>query len=194
MAKRKDTTDYVRELENSFCIWERLKEYGGSDPFYSDGVNMNLVRNHISYYKAKIEETIPEGEYPEIYYKETPPIVSSDYMARNDEIRRNAQKTLALFECNDDLKLIRRKLVSMDEKFLKLIGAQSVSEFEQTLRCAIAEDDLVTMRRFEKSESRMESIKRCAEKIREYVPPKNSQITLFDLEYDSETEGFGLEM
>ena len=73
MSKRKHETDYAAELENSFARWEELFKNGGSDPFWTDGMNLNLVRNHIIYYKeqlAKQENTLLG--LPEIYYRETP--------------------------------------------------------------------------------------------------------------------------
>ena len=50
MAKKKKV-DYEAELIWEYEHWEYLKEYGGSDPHYDDGVNMNLTRNHIIYIK-----------------------------------------------------------------------------------------------------------------------------------------------
>ena len=49
----------LEELEKAYAQWESLYQQGGSDPFYPDGVNLNLVRNHILYFKRQIEETQP---------------------------------------------------------------------------------------------------------------------------------------
>lgn len=92
MKKEKDKlAEYTAGLERSFNEWDHLYNYGGQDPFWPDGVNLNLVRNHILSYKRQIEEYIKDGNdgqaslfsntYPEIYFKETPPEVDSDYMA-----------------------------------------------------------------------------------------------------------------
>ena len=35
------------ELEESFQRWDNELYSGGSDPYYSDGVDMNLLRKHI---------------------------------------------------------------------------------------------------------------------------------------------------
>lgn len=61
MSKKKEKEDFSAELVKSFERWEHLKEYGGSDPFYSDGVNMNLVRNHI------VERRIVIGTNSELF-------------------------------------------------------------------------------------------------------------------------------
>ena len=49
----------LEELEKAYAQWESLYKQGGSDPFYPDGVNLNLVRNHILYFKRQIEEPQP---------------------------------------------------------------------------------------------------------------------------------------
>lgn len=36
-----------REIEH----WKAINQNGCSDPFWSDGCNMNLTRNHIIYYQ-----------------------------------------------------------------------------------------------------------------------------------------------
>lgn len=56
MGKKKEKENLAEGLAEAFERWEYLKEYGGSDPFYADGINMNLERNHIMYYKNKIVE------------------------------------------------------------------------------------------------------------------------------------------
>ena len=35
--------DRIKNLESEYEHWEHLYKYGGSDPFYADGVNLNLL-------------------------------------------------------------------------------------------------------------------------------------------------------
>ena len=55
-------------LEDSFCRWDKELLSGGSDPYYTDGQNMNLLRNHIISAKYDMKEA---GEFPEIYHRKT---------------------------------------------------------------------------------------------------------------------------
>ena len=41
--------DPIAELESDFQRWDFYMNGGGSDPFYSDGYNMNSIRNRILY-------------------------------------------------------------------------------------------------------------------------------------------------
>lgn len=93
--KKKICVDYEQELILAHERWEHLYQYGGSDPNWSDGCNMNLVRNHILYYKKKLEE---ENRFPEVYYREVPPEVDQGYMARAGEILANAAKSLNIYK------------------------------------------------------------------------------------------------
>lgn len=144
--------DYAHDLEEEFNCWENLKNYGGRDPFWADRANINLMRNHIIYYKQKIEENYSEKDYPAIYFRETPPQVDGEYMARADEIRQNARRTLSIFEQDENLKLIKRKLLPMNSQFLKQISAGNIAGYEIGLSVAIERDDLVAMRRYESSD------------------------------------------
>lgn len=100
MAKTKEpsVTDqiayYEQEIERERNWWNTLKEHGGSDPFWPDGTNMNLVRNHIIYYIRQIQElrqdsmqltmfdTSPGSPSESILEdKRIPPMVDNNYMA-----------------------------------------------------------------------------------------------------------------
>ena len=192
MVKKKTKDDYAYDLEKEFECWEKLKNYGGSDPFWSDGLNMNLVRNHIIYYKNEIKKNYLEKDYPAIYFRETPPEMDNDYVARADEIRQNARQTLSIFEQNENLKLIKQKLLSMNAQFLKQISAGNIAKYETNLKLAIEEDNLVVMRRYECSDRYLDSFQDCADKIREYKPTENEQFSLFDFIKDEVEEIGGL--
>ena len=72
------------------AIWKRINEYGCNDPFWADGCNMNLTRNHILYAQKQIEEICTaNGSSPsDEYYLATPPEVNDNYMATLKNRRR----------------------------------------------------------------------------------------------------------
>lgn len=63
--------------------WQKIYETGCNDPFWPDGTNCNLTRNHIIGYKAKIAELCETMgiDLPDEYYIPTPPEVAKNYMA-----------------------------------------------------------------------------------------------------------------
>jgi len=177
MSGKETPADYETALKNSYDRWEHLSVYGGSDPSYADGVNMNLVRNHIMYYKEKIEETLPP--YPEIYYRETPPEVDMDYIARPDEIRENAKISLMQFEENDSLRYLREAVRELTDTQTDRLHIQNILGYETALRTDIAEDDLITMRRYENQERYLQSFEQAAEAVRQLEPEENFQMRFF---------------
>ena len=73
--------------KDALCEYERwlyIREHGCSDPFWPDGANMNLVRNHIIYDKQQIEDLIISEDLlfqPIPYVVPTPPKVAENFMA-----------------------------------------------------------------------------------------------------------------
>ncbi len=177
MKRKEIPADYESALKNCFDRWEHLREYGGSDPSFADGVNMNLVRNHIMYYKGKIEETLPP--YPEIYHRETPPKVDMDYIARPDEIRENAKISLMQFEGNEFLRYLREAVRELTDTHADRLHIRNILGYETALRTAIAEDDLITMRRYENPERYLQSFEQAAEAVRQLEPEENFQMKFF---------------
>ena len=165
MKKQKHETDYAAALEESYARWAHLYEYGGSDPFYEDGVNLNLVRNHIVYYKQMLEKENSLFGLPDAYYRELPPEVDIRYMARPDEIRANALIVMQRIDEDENLAFIREQSRNLNEKQLKQLCVTAVIGYAENLRTAIAEDDLVTMRRYEHPDHYLDAFRSLAEKL-----------------------------
>ena len=191
MAK-KEKENLEQQLRERFDAWDRLREYGCSDPFWDDSVNMNLVRNHIIYYKRAMEAEYGEdrGKYPEIYFRETPPETGRGYMARAAEIRDKAAEVLEIYlaDANFQYLLCNRQLLS--EKEAQKISIGNVLGYVSGLADALKKDDLIAMRRYTvKPESYQESFASCAEKVKQILsekrePPEQAregQITLFQM-------------
>ena len=75
--------EYRQRIRREIEHWKVINQNGCNDPFWSDGCNMNLVRNHIIYYQSKIHEACTENQLslPEECYLSLPPEVDINYMA-----------------------------------------------------------------------------------------------------------------
>lgn len=166
MSKSGMNVDYAAALENSFARWDFIHEYGCSDPFWADGVNMNLVRNHIMYYKQQLSEEATLFLLPKAYYREVPPEVNNNYMARPDEIRQNAARSMQIIDADENLKFVQQQSVHLTEKQLKQLCIPAILGYAENLRRAISEDDLLTMRRYENPNGYLESFQSAAQKLR----------------------------
>lgn len=88
MAKRvksntKEIERLCRGIAREVTLWEIIRDYGCNDPFWPDGCNMNLARNHIIDDKRQIRELCEEigAGLPNEYYISVPPEVDDNYMA-----------------------------------------------------------------------------------------------------------------
>lgn len=87
MASRKKEPT-VEELQasirKSLKRWETLKKHGGTDPFWPDGMNLNLVRNHIINDRERLRErckALRVRPCPRESRVKVPQAVSQYYMA-----------------------------------------------------------------------------------------------------------------
>lgn len=90
-------SDIDREIEEArkgitgeIDRWKAIRSGGCNDPAWTDGVNMNLARNHVIYYKHKLREICEANgrAIPDEYYLSTPPEVSNNFMANLKQKKR----------------------------------------------------------------------------------------------------------
>lgn len=191
MGKKKEKENLAEELAKSFERWEYLKEHGGSDPFYADGGSMNLVRNHIIYYKnAMVEQYGTDYEkYPEIFYRELPPEVNDNYMARAGEIKDGAAQVLEYYISDPNFLYLLANKDMLTEKEAKQISLHNVLGYASGLARAIKDGDLITMRRHAgRPEGYLESFAQCATRMMKVINDRkkepeqvqgNGQLSLF---------------
>lgn len=189
--KNRQEDDPAVQLEERFARWDFLYQHGGSDPFWSDGVNLNLVRNHIIYYKNKLAESCSDGAYPDIYYRDTPREVDQNYMARADEIRSNAQKSLEIYQSDPHYIYCKKHARELTPNELKRFPVENVLGYVSGLERAIASGDLITMRRHEDADRYLDSFERCKNEIRKIFSARelDPQLNLFTL-YEPDTDDF----
>ena len=157
----KDCADY-------FERWNDLYENGGQDPFWEDGVNLNLTRNHILYAQKEMMRICGEIGYfmPEICTKEPPPVVDDRYMAKKDFILATARKVLADFQQNADYLALAAMNDKLTDEQKTKISYRTVVAYVSNLEQAIANEDYLLMRRYLYNTRYYDSIQECLERAR----------------------------
>ena len=176
------------EIKGRMELWEELKEKGGSDPSWSDGVNMNLVRNHIISAKRQVKE-ICEGNgmpLPEEYSIPTPPETDRNYMARADEIRHAAGELLERCRADENYRNLVDVLPRLGAAEQQSLGAaaRSVAWLGQ----CIENDDLVALRRIVCGDI-PGRLARSAAKAKDWLDAEIVQMTVFDMGYENGRKG-----
>lgn len=176
MANQKE--NLTEELTKSFEHWEYLKEHGGSDPTYADGTNMNNVRGHIMHYKNRMVEEYGRNyeKYPEIFYREVPPKVSENYMARAGEIKDGAAQALEYYISDPNFHYLLANKDMLTEKEAKQISLYNVLGYASGLARAIKDGDLITMRRHAgRPEGYLESFAQCATRMMNIINDRKKE-------------------
>lgn len=178
MSQREDP---VKELEQAHEHWLDLYKNGGYDPFWPDGTNLNLVRNHMIYYKRQIEEQYGVKEKPAIYYRALPDKVDNQYMAKKDEILQKAKSLYHMLTQMPeayDLKTAKQYMGNKELQDLNILNAiKDIVGLEE----AIAEEDYVRMRGLSWNiDERIEEVKTAHELLMNRQHQEGEQMTIFD--------------
>lgn len=172
----------VKDCLERYQHWQKLYEDGGSDPFYTDGANLALVRNHIIYYKKQMEEACLAlaCELPDVYFRALPPEVPAGYMAKPDEIRQAARETLAAYEKDEDYLALLRVGKQLSPKQKEKTGYLAAMGYVTRLKSALESDDLVTLRLYRRTDVYADAIKECRKRV-DVLELEPYQMTLFDI-------------
>lgn len=180
--------DYEKELQACYDRWNYLYQHGGSDPFWPDGCNLNLVRNHIMIYKRRLEE---ENRFPDVYYREIPPEVDDSYMARADEILTNSARSLATYKNDANYQFLITNVALLSKKESESISCGNILGYVSGIESLLSEfnekserertDALVSLRRHEDPDGYLESFARCRKGMEILLAKKTVQDSTWGL-------------
>lgn len=183
--QKKRSKQLGKEIQDSRKRYEDLRVHGGSDPFWSDGVNMNLCRNHVMYFRKQVETELDPENYPEEYFLEIPAEVSVHYMADPDGIRSRSTAALEVLKENQDFQYLRSKLSGDLDK--ETSQCMNPVRYVLGMEDAIRRDDLVVMRRCQDPEYYVKYLRESRKKLDKILgspilEPKlrEGQLTIWD--------------
>lgn len=178
----KEKLKLIEILEERFQHYDEVLENGCDDPLWADGVNLNLIRNHIIIAKRNIEEVFSAEDYPDVYYRMIPEKINDDYMAKPDEIREKAKEVLDMFNSYFYLDELKNASYYLHKNQLVNTGIEGVICLIKNLDEAIKKDDLVGMRRLAKnSDHKMKDFEKVYENLCEINMEEERQISLFEM-------------
>lgn len=177
-----ETVEELTEmLEERYERYEFVLENGSNDPFWADGINLNLIRNHIIYYKSRLKEMILSDELPEVYHRKTPDKVDQDYMAHADKIRSNAVAALNKLNSYEHLDELKDAYLYLNQKELCDSGILIAVNRVNGLSQAIKDDDLVEMRCLSRDpDQELKNLNMTYENLCQ-IKAEEKQISLFEM-------------
>lgn len=175
MNEKFSVEELEKDLHNELHRWNTLYNFGGNDPSWPDGVNLNLVRNHILYLVEKLDAA--RGEETQLSFFESsvqsdtqhciPSKVEDSYMAQPEQIRAEAAETLRLLQEDPDVDFVR--WCNLDERAMSILCVRAYRGYLFNLENAIENDDLVTMRRYRNSEYWLDTFRNESKRISQYL-------------------------
>lgn len=175
----KKEIDYKKELEKDYARWNDVYTNGCNDPSWADGVNLNLIRNHIIADKRKLKETFSEDELPELYFQELPPEVSSSYMAKPNEIMAAATAYYEACTSSEEWDQLLNAFDFLDENDPKQKSMRFFIQRIKALKKAIDSKDYVWMQRFKDPTESLKMVKEYAKGLNELELNESIQMSLF---------------
>ena len=106
LSPEEKLANLMDELQKDQERWKYLDENGGSDPSWPDGINMNLVRNHIMFGIRQIFSLCEEmgKPLPNELLGDIPPKVNDNYMV-NFSDRKRIDRLRCRFNLTDQKEL-----------------------------------------------------------------------------------------
>ena len=92
--------DLRAEIDRDYDLWNRIATHGCADPFWPDGVNLNLVRNHIIFKRRVLEErgAVQLNLFGEVVNERPlPPEVPENYMVEDGDFSHRLDKLSTYF-------------------------------------------------------------------------------------------------
>lgn len=189
MKKKEEfTTESLGKLmQERYDRWNYIMKYGCSDPFWQDGCNLNLVRNHIINYRKVCERELKPDEYPEQYYMALPPELDQKYMVNAPEIAQKAQESLQILSANKDYLWLKDSINRLTGRQRESTCIDNVVGYVSRLEYAIENENYVMMRLYRDHARYADSFIECRRKVekifeeRRNAEPPLGQLSLFDV-------------
>lgn len=114
-TSEKIVKSYCQHIREEIAQWKKINQNGCNDPFWPDGCNMNLTRNHVICYQRQLREICTENQLPlpDEYYFAVPPRVDNSYMA-------NLKQTLRVERLRQTGRITTGRKYQYDEKQMSL--------------------------------------------------------------------------
>ena len=172
----------VAECEERFSRWAEIYENGCDDPTWPDGVNLNLVRNHILITQKRIKEHcgVSNEEMPDIALRELPPKLDSEYMANAEEIRKKGEELQTKIFVSDTYREFTSAIAFLSPEQRKKNEFQRIILLIKRLTTALENNKLVDVRGVLRWEDEIFETLPLALAKAKAMPVQEYQLSIFD--------------
>ncbi len=164
-------SDILKQLEADslqlaalFMKYDRIAEKGSTSPIWTDGHELNVIRDQIIAVKEKIGDYVSE-RFRAYSEREVPSFVSELYMVHGDEILENAKETLKVFREDENYQYLVKNSakVSIEQRTKLKIDANIYEPV--VLEKLIKRDRLIKLKRYMYREKYLNEFLVCRKKL-----------------------------
>lgn len=152
------------QLAALFMKWDRVAEAGSTSTIWTDGHELNVIRNQIIDAKKKVGSYISTS-FRECATREIPPQMSELYMVHADEIMANAKETLEVFRENADYQYLVKNSGRIDVEQRTKLKLNSAIYQPVTLEKLIKRDRLIKLKQYMYREKYLNEFQVCRKKL-----------------------------
>lgn len=177
-------TGREEELKKDYERWSRLFCQGGQDPFWTDGNNLQIVRNHIIYDKTRLEKEGDTAVMPKEYSWPLPPEIPSGYMARGKDLWYHGLECYKQYVADENYQYLCQVKDALSPGIKKESHIESVVGYVYAVQSALMEKDYLLLRRHEHPEmglKRFRACRKCVEDLMLKKREENVQMNLFQM-------------
>lgn len=152
---------YEKKLQYLFDCWKLWNEKGCPETEFPDGIYLNHLRDDMVSTRGRIEEDLPESEYPECYFSPLPPITEEDHMPACEVLREEALRALQEYTQNADYQWLVKTAPALQNN--ERIGSEVYRLLchVDILKQAIQEENYLLMKRESRQEHFYEDLILC---------------------------------
>lgn len=172
------------ELKKDYERWSQLFCQGGQDPSWTDGNNLQIVRNHIIYDKTRLEEEGDASAMPEEYGWPLPPEIPSGYMARGKDLWYHGLESYQRYTADENYQYLCQIKDTLSPEIKKESHIENVIGYVHAVQSALMEKNYLLLRRHEHPEIGLERFQECREHVEDLMlkeQEKDGQMNLFQM-------------
>lgn len=132
-------------LRADYMKWDNVNTVGSSSPIWTDGRDLNFIRNRIIVDRKRMEEI---SFFPECYFWEIPEVKPLTYMVRPEEIKSQAETALKEIMSDENYHYVYWCLRMISKEQQMETGAAEILSMVEKLENGIKVNDYLIMKRY----------------------------------------------
>lgn len=134
--------EILQEIKIHCLEWQYVKEHGTASVIWSDGTELNFIREKIIQLKKKLENVAG------LEVEETPPRMSELFMVNPEKIEEEAKEALKIYESDENYRYIISQRNRLPEQYREQTGVDGILEQTGKLQQAVYYHRYISMKKY----------------------------------------------